>query len=210
MGDIALVEGNNELDIVLQPIAPPEGYDVTLGVSNLTPEVLEVFQWWADITNLGSVPATPTIEWYKDGSLFNVITFTFNPGQTFKLYASSTNFGTPGIHTLGVSVDGVTDEVELNVGAPVTALATIEGQVTDYVNPLPNIRVLLSEYIDATWSFLYDTYTDADGFYRFTDIPIKKYRVYCDSYGQGYWAPGKDVEAIRGINTVDFRLTPLP
>ncbi len=90
------------------------------------------------------------------------------------------------------------------------ALAIIEGLVTDYYeNPLANIRVLLSEYINAGWTFMIDDYTDASGFYRFpVDLPVgKKYRVYCDAYAQGYWAPGKDCITVPGINLVNFVLT---
>lgn len=127
---------------------------------------------------------------------------TLSPGQSQQVSFQVTP-QVAGVYS--VSVDGLTGSFE---ATEVVGLATIEGQVTDYVNLLPNIRVLLSEYINTTWSFLYDTYTDASGSYRFIDIPCKKYRLFCDD--PNYWAPGKDCVAAPGINTVDFRLTPLP
>jgi len=110
-----------------------------------------------------------------------------------------------------VLVEG-NNEFNIALQPVAVGVATIEGLVTDYWGkPLANIRVLLSEYINAGRTFITDAKTDSIGFYRFTvDLPVgKKYRVYCDSYAQGYWSSGKDCVTVPGINSVDFWLTKL-
>ncbi|GAI71510.1 unnamed protein product, partial [marine sediment metagenome] len=91
-------------------------YSVALGVLNMTPKVDEYVEWWVDITNIGTAPGAPTIKWYKDGSYsYSDVSPSIEPSASFRFSAGSFSFATPGVHTLGVEVDGVYDEITITV-----------------------------------------------------------------------------------------------
>lgn len=87
MEDIVLVEGNNELNIQLTPVAKAEFY--------VPPEMEKSIEWvdvlnywnhkcWVTITNNGDAPGTHNIHvWDSIGNLDAIIPITLQPGESY-------------------------------------------------------------------------------------------------------------------------------
>lgn len=93
MQDIVLIEGNNELNVEMVPIAPPpqarfhmpSTMEVSCKLSSYGNGMYRIQTYSCLITNRGDAPGTHTINWWSDhpDAPTGSRTITLNPGETY-------------------------------------------------------------------------------------------------------------------------------
>lgn len=85
MGDIVLVEGRNELNVQLIPVAQAEFYMPAEMRKAMYPTIdpYTVCEVWVDVTNNGGAPGIQVVHvWDSAGNVDDYITVTLQPGET--------------------------------------------------------------------------------------------------------------------------------